>query len=50
MKMIRFCSLKLLALSIVLWMTSATMRADDKNIKKRIRTHQHGSSFFVHCS
>ncbi len=34
MKMIRFCSLKLLALSIVLWMTSATMRADDKNIKK----------------
>ena len=32
--MIRFCSLKLLALSIVLWMTSATMRADDKNIKK----------------
>jgi len=34
MKMIRFCSLKLLALSIALWMTSATMRADDKNIKK----------------
>lgn len=34
MKMIRFCSLKLLALSIVLWITSATMRADDKNIKK----------------
>lgn len=34
MKMIRFCSLKLLALSIVLWTTSATMRADDKNIKK----------------
>lgn len=34
MNMIRFCSLKLLALSIVLWMTSATMRADDKNIKK----------------
>ena len=34
MKMIKFCSLKLLALSIVLWMTSATMRADDKNIKK----------------
>lgn len=34
MKMIRFCSLKLLALSIVLWMTSATMWADDKNIKK----------------
>lgn len=34
MKMIRFCSLKLLALSIVLWMTSATMRADNKNIKK----------------
>ena len=34
MKMIRFCSLKLLALSIVLWMASATMRADDKNIKK----------------
>ena len=26
--------MKLLALSIVLWMTSATMRADDKNIKK----------------
>lgn len=34
MKMIRFCSLKLFALSIVSWMTSATMRADDKNIKK----------------
>ena len=34
MKMIRFCNLKLFALSIALWLTSVPTYADDQNVKK----------------